>query len=587
MAASCVQCRARYRSEARFCGSCGARQPEPVENPDAVARFRTVLEKFAEAGGLSERELQQLETLRQRLGLSVTTHERLLAEFETRAQSAVTLSLSVDVSTIRHFEVGSRCMLRFSVENHGDLALEKLDIHSCSHAGHSLEPVSTPTLFPGHPHVIPLWLVPEVAGFHELRGVLHAVDLLGERAFYAFDAVQFRVGATGAGPSVSVVHIDQGSARVIDNSRTNFAAPTPDAGGLVADGQWHPVPVRALSPARAAHLVPALVRFAPSVRSSEQAPEPAPEPASRGPFSTTSNSAALRASDTASQRTPSNAVPDADGADAAGPVDFTIETDEASYHLTSTIALGDLATLYGGRRRVDGALVVAKVVDDPQDNDLVQSEIRAIDLLRAEDSPQLKHIPVVLDRFRTPDGRLGTVFEHLDGYDLFTIRDKLPDGVPARHIVWILRRCLSALGWAHSHGILHGNLDPSHIVVRPHDHNVWLIDWCYSIVNPARTGQRFRCLNEDYSPPEVGARKPPLPSSDLYSLGKCMIFAMGGDPSAKALPEGIDDRLVRFLQFFVRESALGRAQDAWEMYTQLDRLRKDIYGRHKFIKFEI
>jgi hypothetical protein len=152
-------------------------------------------------------------------------------------------------------------------------------------------------------------------------------------------------------------------------------------------------------------------------------------------------------------------------------------------------------------------------------------------------------------------------------------------------MIWLMRRCLSVLGRAHAMGVLHGNLDPAHVMVRPKDHNVWLVDWSYSIVNPAQTGQGFRCLNEVYGPPEVAARKPPMPSSDLYSLGKAMIFAAGGDPAEKTLPDGMDERLQRFLRFMVLDSQRGRAQDAWELYRSLDRLRAEIWGAHEFIEF--
>src|SRR5205823_5593440 len=138
---------------------------------------------------------------------------------------------------------------------------------------------------------------------------------------------------------------------------------------------------------------------------------------------------------------------------------------------------GDLATIYDGRRQSDGARVAVKLAEDAADGDLMASEVAALHLLTTENSPQRKHLPVVLDRFHTRDSRLGTIFAYIDGLDLTEVRRRLPDGLPPRHLVWVMRRCLSVLGWAHSHGVLHGNIDPLHIMVRPGDHNVWLIDW--------------------------------------------------------------------------------------------------------------
>lgn len=179
------------------------------------------------------------------------------------------------------------------------------------------------------------------------------------------------------------------------------------------------------------------------------------------------------------------------------------------------------------------------------------------------------------------------MFERINGLDLCSLRERLPGGVPQRHLVWIMRRVLSVLGWAHKNGILRGNVEPTHLLVRPADHNVWLVDWSWAIVEPAKTGRTFRCLNEDYGPPEARDRKAPLPSSDLHSLGKAMIYAAGGDPATNPRPDTVDLRLQRFLRFFVVESALGRAGDAWDMSQQLDNLREEVFGRHAFLALEV
>jgi serine/threonine protein kinase len=97
----------------------------------------------------------------------------------------------------------------------------------------------------------------------------------------------------------------------------------------------------------------------------------------------------------------------------------------------------------------------------------------------------------------------------------------------------------------------------------------------------------FKVANPPWSPPELAARLPPIPSSDLYSLGRVMIWLLGGDPATHVMPPSVDERLGRFLLFFVRESARQRAQDAWEMYGKLGLLRKELYGPHQFTEFSL
>jgi hypothetical protein len=526
----------------------------PTEDPESIRKYEEIVDKLAKDGPLDARALQQLGAIRERLGISLTTHDRLLAERPALAVPAPKLTAFVDVSTIGFFEVGSRCMLRLSLQNDGELAFEAVELHAEVLGDGRIDVVRSQTVFPGQRETIALWLVPKVAGFQELRGVLHAVDLMGDRWFCRFEGILFRVGS-GEGPQISVVNVDQSSARVVDNSKSRFGAAA-EQGGVVGEATWQPIVLAPISAAQAAELVPVLRELVPAHTPTRDAPKP-PAP--------------VRARSRAGGQH----------------VAFTVKAGEAEYQISSTIAQGDVAMVYGGVRRNDGAKVVVKVADNAGDNDLMQAEVRTLRLLRAEESPQQKHLPVVLDTFNTSDGRCGNVLEQLDGYDLFELRERLPEGVPARHMIWLMRRCLSVLGWAHSRGVLHGNIDPSHVIVRPKDHNVWLVDWCYSIVDPARTGESFRCLNEEYSAPEVGQKKPPLPSADLYSLGKTMIFAAGGDPARCTLPDSMDERLQRFIKFLVVDSPLGRAQDAWTLYAQLDRLREQLYGAHEFVELVV
>lgn len=530
--AACVDCKQGLRDGAAFCGACGARQPAAVETPAAVARYREVLTRFLDDGGLDGAKQAQLDQLRLRLGVSLATHAALCAQLEPEGPPASAIRVSIDVVPLRHLAVGARGLVRLRVENDGALALERCALHA-TWSGAALPVLEAATIFPGRPAVLTLAVTPATAGFHELAGALHLVDLMGEASRYAFDGVHVRVG--GDGPQVSVVNIDQSAARVVDNSRSSFGAAA--AAALIGpdDGDWQPIAVVAVREA-----------------------------------------SARRAAATANPRR----------------VEFAVTTERATYQVTTTLAQGDLATVYGGHVRGSQppVQVAIKIADQASDNDLLQHEARVLGLLTAEPGGPVIHFAPPRDQFRTQDGRLGSVFDHLEGFDLTTIRDRCrargEPGLPPRHIVWVLRRALAALGWAHQRGILHGNLDPSHVLVRPHDHMLWLIDWCWAVVEPARTGQGFKAHNELYSPPEVATRGRPTPASDLYALGKVMIHLAGGDPATKALPD-MDPRLARFLKYLAVESQGGRPQDAWELYLHVDKVRAQIWGEHQFVPLEL
>ncbi|MCC6624410.1 MAG: hypothetical protein IT385_24380 [Deltaproteobacteria bacterium] len=445
------------------------------------------------------------------------------------------IAAAIDRATIQHLEVGAKGLLRVRVQNQGrpltDLAV------ALTVDGAALAPTALGALATAGEALGTAWWTPEAPGYHELAGTLTAGEVSWRIA-----PVHVRVG--GEKQPVAIT-IDQSSARVVDNSRATFGALA--SGELLGDGDWQPLALTIVTRPRAAALPP------------------------RPTFA---------------------------------PVAFAVTTARATYDLNEALARGDLATIYAGHERGRlgaSAGVVLKLVDDRADNDLIQHEADTLALLRADapgevtPEPQrpTRHLPVVLDRMKTADGRVGSVLERIDGIDLVELRRRLAargeGGLNPRHLIWLMRRVLSALGWAHARGVLHGNLDPAHILVRPHDHMVWVVDWCWAIVNPARTGQGFKAKNELYSPPEVAERKPPIPASDLYALGKCMFFVAGGDPATKTLPEhpDLDERLARFLRFLVSESPRGRPQDAVQLYLQVEKLREAIWGPHTFVTLDV
>lgn len=269
---------------------------------------------------------------------------------------------------------------------------------------------------------------------------------------------------------------------------------------------------------------------------------------------------------------------------------FSLTIADRGYALERVLAQGDVATIYYGRCTAGangGAEVVAKVAQEVADNSFILAEIQALKLLHNGEGAQRKQLPAVLDVFHDQSGRAGLVLPWLEGYDGAALRERFSGGVPPEHVIWIGRRMLSVIGFAHNLGVLHGNIEPAHIVVRARDHHVALIDWCYAIVEPARTQQGFRVYNPQYSGPEVAEKKPPIPASDLYSIGRVMLHLLGGDLQTGDMPDSVDAKLQRFVRYLTRTSPLQRAQDAWEMFSELGRLRGQIYGPHRFQEFVV
>jgi len=269
--------------------------------------------------------------------------------------------------------------------------------------------------------------------------------------------------------------------------------------------------------------------------------------------------------------------------------EFKINTPTSEYFFNQKRIEGDFFYVYSGHEnnaeRMD---IILKLIKDPQDNDLAQNEIRILQMLHNEDVPQLRHLPKLLDRITDIDSNcLGLILTKFNGYNLNEIR-KNPlylNGVSDQHMAWILCRLLSVIGYAHKKGIIHGNIEPANILIQPKDHNLCLIDWAYSVYDPAHTSDTFKIFNQDFSAPEIVDKKILLQSADLYSVGKCMVYLLGGDLKTNILPESVDPRIRSFLAFFLLPSPLQRAQDAWHLLKTIEKWRTEIWGEHQFQEF--
>lgn len=269
-------------------------------------------------------------------------------------------------------------------------------------------------------------------------------------------------------------------------------------------------------------------------------------------------------------------------------------TGKREYFMGPPFAEGTLATLFKGECALGDDFagnVAIKIANDPADNELLWKEAKMLKLLHEKNGRQRKHLPVVMDNFQTNDGRVGLVLRCLDEcHDLYDVRSrpKFKNGIDRKHVAWIWKRLLSVSGYAHANHIVHANIEPGHIMIRPRDHNVFLIDWCWSCFEPGKTGDGFKIVTEGYSAPEVEKKGSPFPSADLYSIGKCMIYALGGDVETGDLPMSVEDEIYQLLQYFTLKGQNQRAQDAWKMHTRLEHVIFDQLGWPKeFLPFTL
>lgn len=271
-----------------------------------------------------------------------------------------------------------------------------------------------------------------------------------------------------------------------------------------------------------------------------------------------------------------------------------IKTKKETYLVGEALGAGDLATVYDCKipTQPEHIPMVLKVARDTRDNDLIENEARVLKVIHSNPIHIFHHIPVWIDSVGIAEAKGGkarraNVLQTADGLiSLRELREAFPEGLDARHVAWIWKRLLTAMATAHSRGVVHGAVLPDNIMIRPENHGAVLVDWCYSVVEPAKTGERIRAISAQYSswyPPEVAAKGSPTPSLDILMGSRCMIYALGGDPVTGTMPQQTPRGIAMFLRSCLFLNIRFRPGNAWKLHDSFDELLREIYGAPKFV----
>jgi serine/threonine protein kinase len=252
---------------------------------------------------------------------------------------------------------------------------------------------------------------------------------------------------------------------------------------------------------------------------------------------------------------------------------------------------GDLCELFPAEAAGDPVLL--KVARQARNNDLLQAEAQALRKIdRALDGQTARaHFPTLVEHFLLRDAtgaqRQTNVLRAEPGYvSLAEVLRAYPSGLAAADAAWMFNRILTVLGVAHSLGIVHGAVVPAHVLVRPADHNGMLIDWCYSV--PA--GEPLKAISPPYAadyPPEVHARQPATPATDLYMAARCMARLLGSHPTTLELPKSVPRPIRTLLSACLLPAPQRRAGDAWQVFEDFHEILGRLYGPPQFRPFQM
>jgi hypothetical protein len=260
--------------------------------------------------------------------------------------------------------------------------------------------------------------------------------------------------------------------------------------------------------------------------------------------------------------------------------------------LVGRVAVGHSSDVFLARRVTRlGERLILKVLRSEADEPLAQNEQVVLEKL-ANSHARGTELFATLVPARAFSGKLegggfrsgfAAAFRQPTGFthDLVELRRAFPGGVDPRHAVWLWRRALELLDWVHRSGLAHGAILPAHLLLDAREHSVRLVGWScagelgspLSAIDPAELAFY----------PSAAATTPALSANaDLTMLARCMLHALGGDPSSA--PAGVPTALAELLlQYAAGQGTSG----ALELNQQVSDVARQCFGAPKFVKLEL
>ncbi len=252
---------------------------------------------------------------------------------------------------------------------------------------------------------------------------------------------------------------------------------------------------------------------------------------------------------------------------------------------------GDLSDLFACD--MAGKQVLLKIVRNPRNTDLLETEVRALRQMEQvmHNQPLRAHFPTLVETFRLRDAagvqRHTNVLCVETGYvSLADVLHAYPQGLHTADAAWMFNRLLAALATTHDLGLVHGAVVPTHMLIRPSDHNGILIDWCYTVA----CGDMLKAVSPPYAtdyPPEVQARQPVTPATDLYMAARCMVRLLGGNPTTGHLPASVPRPIQALLRTCLLPAPARRASNAWDLFEDFQAILRQLYGPPRFRPFRM
>jgi hypothetical protein len=268
----------------------------------------------------------------------------------------------------------------------------------------------------------------------------------------------------------------------------------------------------------------------------------------------------------------------------------TLRGPQRAYTLQRLLAAGDVADVHlacapGDTAIEASARFIVKVAQQTEGNLVLENERRTVTDLcaRAANTTHRPYLPTLTESFRMdgPRGKRVNVFRHELGFwTLEQVHQQHP-ALDGRHLAWIFKRLLTALGFCHRQGRIHGGVLPGHVLIHAGNHGLQLIGWGQSVA-VGRVVKNTAMSWRDWYPTEIRQKQPATVATDLFLAAQCMVYLAGGDPLSGRMPDAVPAAMRRFMATCLFPSVAMRPDDAWKLMDEFDELLRKLYGPPMF-----
>ena len=191
------------------------------------------------------------------------------------------------------------------------------------------------------------------------------------------------------------------------------------------------------------------------------------------------------------------------------------------YEILSLLGRGGMGKVFKVRNVISDRIEAMKVLlpDVDATPDLAERFLREIKLVATLDHPNIAGLRTAL----RSGNQMLMIMEYVDGQPLDQLSNKdqiQPHPPDPRRAVPLITQVLAALSYAHQLGVIHRDVKPSNVLVRP-DHTVKLTDFGIAsrAGDPRLTGPGMALGSLYYMSPEQIKAFPVDARSDIYSVG--------------------------------------------------------------------